>query len=155
MFVSKGFPFYTFPKFFLVNCNTQFTSINIMGGVSHSRNLSVYLSNLLKHQQTLSSPSKIYTLLVIWRLSQGGEWCENVYSKCKLFRGESHRLLYAMYHKDANNMTQTPTQRCRHRPATLLKTWFWHRCFPVNFARFLRTLFSYRTPLVAASVLNV
>ena len=27
------------------------------------------------------------------------------------------------------------------RPATLLKKRFWHRCFPVNFAKFLRKLF--------------
>ena len=27
------------------------------------------------------------------------------------------------------------------RPATLLKKILWHRCFPVNFAKFLRTLF--------------
>ena len=28
----------------------------------------------------------------------------------------------------------------------------WHRCFPVNFARFLRAPFPYRTPPVAVSV---
>ena len=27
------------------------------------------------------------------------------------------------------------------RPATLLKKWLWHRCFPVKFAKFLRTPF--------------
>ena len=27
------------------------------------------------------------------------------------------------------------------RPATLLEKRFWHRCFPVNFVRFLRTAF--------------
>ena len=27
------------------------------------------------------------------------------------------------------------------RPATLLKQRLWHRCFPVNFAKFLRTPF--------------
>ena len=27
------------------------------------------------------------------------------------------------------------------QPATLLKKRFWHRCFPVNFAKFLRTPF--------------
>ena len=32
------------------------------------------------------------------------------------------------------------------RPATLLKKKLWRRCFPVSFAKFLRTLF-YRTPL--------
>ena len=29
----------------------------------------------------------------------------------------------------------------RLRPGTLLKKRFWHRCFPVNIAKFLRTLF--------------
>ena len=36
-------------------------------------------------------------------------------------------------------------QRCSMkkdlRPATLLKKKLWHRCFPVNFAKFLKTLF--------------
>ena len=36
------------------------------------------------------------------------------------------------------------------RPTTLLKKRPWHRCFPVNFAKFSRTLFC-RTPPVAAS----
>ena len=31
------------------------------------------------------------------------------------------------------------------KPATLLKKILWHRCFPVNFAKFLRTLFLQRT----------
>ena len=31
------------------------------------------------------------------------------------------------------------------RPATLLKKRFWHRCFPVNFTKFLRTSFSQNT----------
>ena len=34
----------------------------------------------------------------------------------------------------------------------LLKKRLWYRCFPVNFAKFLRTPFFYRTPLVVASV---
>ena len=37
------------------------------------------------------------------------------------------------------------------RPATLLKKRLWHRCFPVNIVKFLRTPFFYRTSLVAAS----
>ena len=36
------------------------------------------------------------------------------------------------------------------RPATVLKKRLWRRGFPVNFLKFLRTLFR-RTPLVAAS----
>ena len=37
------------------------------------------------------------------------------------------------------------------RPATLLKKRLWYTCFPMNFAKFLRTPFFYRTSLVAAS----
>ena len=36
--------------------------------------------------------------------------------------------------------------------ATLLKKRFWHRCFPVNFAKFSRTPFFQKTPPVAASI---
>ena len=36
------------------------------------------------------------------------------------------------------------------RLVTLLKKKLWHRCFPVNFVKYLRTFF-YRTPSVAAS----
>ena len=36
-------------------------------------------------------------------------------------------------------------------PAILLKKRLQHRCFPVNFAKFLRNTFSQRTPPVAAS----
>ena len=37
------------------------------------------------------------------------------------------------------------------RPASLLKKILWHRRLPVNFAKFSRTLYFKRTPLVAAS----
>ena len=40
-------------------------------------------------------------------------------------------------------------QRCSMkkglRPATLLKKRLWHRCFPMNFAKFLRTIFLQNT----------
>ena len=38
------------------------------------------------------------------------------------------------------------------RPSTLLKKRLWHRCFPVSFAKFLKTTIFYRTPLVAAAI---
>ena len=37
------------------------------------------------------------------------------------------------------------------RPATLLKKSLWHRCYLVNFVKFSKNIFFYRTPLVAAS----
>ena len=36
--------------------------------------------------------------------------------------------------------------------ATLLKKRLWHRCSPVNFAKFFKNTFFYRTPVMAASV---
>ena len=40
----------------------------------------------------------------------------------------------------------------KQSPRRLLKKRLWHKFFPVNFAKFPRTPFFYRTPLVAASV---
>ena len=48
------------------------------------------------------------------------------------------------------NIFRTPFQLI-FRPGTLLKKRLWHRCFPVNYVKFLRASFFYRTPLVAAS----
>ena len=39
----------------------------------------------------------------------------------------------------------------RLRPEALLNKSHWHRCFPVSFAKFLRTPCFYGTPPVAAS----
>ena len=52
--------------------------------------------------------------------------------------------------KISQNSQENTCARKRLRPATLLKKRPWHRCFPVNFVKILRTPF-YRTPLVAAS----
>ena len=47
-----------------------------------------------------------------------------------------------------------PESLCQ-RPATLLKKRLRHSYFPVNFVKFLRTPFFYRTPPVATSVVSV
>ena len=41
------------------------------------------------------------------------------------------------------------------RPATLLENRLWHRSFPVNFEKFLRTPTFYRTPPVALSAIHI
>ena len=41
----------------------------------------------------------------------------------------------------SNSRFRSSRQRCSMRPATLVKKGLWHRCFPVNFAKFLRTLY--------------
>ena len=58
-----------------------------------------------------------------------------------------------MFLKISQNLQETTCARVTFltklqaysRPATLLKKGLWHRCFPVNFAKFLRALF-HRTP---------
>ena len=45
----------------------------------------------------------------------------------------------------------TKNLKCIKKPATLFKKRLRYRCFPVNFAKFLRETFFYRTPLLAAS----
>ena len=50
-------------------------------------------------------------------------------------------------------ISQNLQEKTRAR-VTLLKKRLWRRCFPVNFAKFLRTPFSDRTPVVAASIFN-
>ena len=39
------------------------------------------------------------------------------------------------------NFTKFTGKRLCHRPASLLKKRLWHKCFPVNFAKFLKTRF--------------
>ena len=61
---------------------------------------------------------------------------------------------------NAENLFHGPKHLCQSlfsnkvtglRPAKLLKKRLWHKCFPVNFAKFLRTFFFYRAPPVDAS----
>ena len=50
--------------------------------------------------------------------------------------------------KRINGIFHKPSRTSRNshqRPATLLKKKLWHRCFPVNFVKFLRTPFSQNT----------
>ena len=52
-------------------------------------------------------------------------------------------------------MYQKINERKKLRPATLLKKRLWHRCFPLKFREICeisKNTFSYRTPLVAASI---
>ena len=49
------------------------------------------------------------------------------------------------------SVSEAVVRRCSVKkvpPTTLLKKRLWHRCFPVNFAKFLRTPFFYRTLLL-------
>ena len=57
---------------------------------------------------------------------------------------------------DKNFSLPTCRVYSKNRPATLLKKRLQHRCFPVNFAKFLRTpTFFHITPPVAASIFSV
>ena len=60
----------------------------------------------------------------------------------KLYRGSRQETFLEISQNSRENTYA-------REPATLLKKSLWHRCFPVNFTKFLRTFF-YRTPPVAA-----
>ena len=49
------------------------------------------------------------------------------------------------------NIYNATERKYRSSSATLFKKILWHRCFLVNFVKFPKNTFSYRTPLVAAS----
>ena len=46
-----------------------------------------------------------------------------------------------LYLKIPQNSQESSCENYRHQPAILLKKRFWHRCFPVNFVKLLRTPF--------------
>ena len=48
------------------------------------------------------------------------------------------------FHK-IHRKTPVPESLLSLRPATLFKKRLWHRCFPLNFAKFLRAPFLYNT----------
>ena len=59
--------------------------------------------------------------------------CKGVPRNCEKFTGK--HLCPSLFFNKVTGL----------RPATLFKTRLWHRCFPVNFAKFLRTLFLQNT----------
>ena len=79
-----------------------------------------------------------------WRAIQGQAGQTNI---VKIPRHLYHvREIFPLAAKVFQWNSETVFQRCSVkwclRPATLLKKRLWHRCFPVNFVRFLRTPFS-------------
>ena len=53
-------------------------------------------------------------------------------------------LVHIFPHSDQNNSEYghfSRSESCRLRPATLLKMRIWHKCFPLNFVKSLRTPF--------------
>ena len=86
-----------------------------------------------------NSPFKLTRLTCIWRTTT----CRSSRRRCSLKKGVlrnfvkltgKHLCQSLLFNKVADL-----------RLATLLKKRFWHRCFPVNFAKFLRTLFLQNT----------
>ena len=64
----------------------------------------------------------------------------------------NEKLKFESNHKKTNhNQKQSPRVVLGLRPATLLKKRPWHSCFPVNFAKFLRTPFLTENLLAASA----
>ena len=61
--------------------------------------------------------------------------------KCLVWRGLVMPLVFRNYTKFTGKHLWQSLLVADLRPATLLKKRRWHRCFPMNFAKFLRTPF--------------
>ena len=115
----------------LVLCYAKFTAQKmkfcikdffIFCSVINSRQRSHWYGRLLWTIDTAVSPSKIL------RSSHGKHSTKNgVLRSFEKFTGWMHRKI----HRKNEGLN----------PATLLKKRLWHRCFPVNFKKFLRTAF--------------
>ena len=102
------------------------------------------------------------TPLVFWWFSMKtiSEWfSQNTSGGCFCLLSEAVSLrcsVKTMFSKISQNSQKSNSlffnKVAVFRPATLSRTGLWRRCFPVNSAKFLRTLF-YRTPTVAVFVL--
>ena len=97
----------------------------------------IYIGNIADTNQPIVSftdGSKDYVLIKKHALPPKWNQCElalrSSHQRCSLIKGVLRN--FAKFRKDL-------------RPATLLKKRLWHRCFPVNFAKFLRTPFLQNT----------
>ena len=68
----------------------------------------------------------------------------------KLFKRQKQPLEVLCVERFLRNLTKFTAKHLRqslffNKPSTLLKKSLWHRCFPVNFVKFLRTPFLQNT----------
>ena len=97
-------------------------------------------------------------------------YCRSSHQRCSIKKGilrnftkfTGERLCQSLFFNKVAGLHPWKRQKTRFSdvfrkcsPATLLKTRFWYRCFPVNFVKFLRTSFFHRTLLVVVSVFNL
>ena len=99
---------------------------------------SVHISDIFKARWALQNNLNLYkpkTCMCRYRLGQ-------------------HLVVLNLYSVSINKILNSQENTCARvsfliklqaPPATLLKKRLWHRCFPVNFAKFLRTPFSKNT----------
>ena len=116
-----------------------------------------YITKLSKLYYKILGKSKHYT-------TRRKEWTtlrkSKQYQTLILFGYCIEHLFYKFFTIQKQSLGCVPWKRCSwkfnkiHRktpvPESYLKKRLWHMYFPVNFVKFLRTPFFYRTPLVAA-----
>ena len=109
--------------------------------------LSVILKNLIlivEHNRKVSKLSPFQKNIYISSIQQ----CETPFSreenlkKCTSFRSSHQRCSIK---KGVLKISQNSQENTCARPATLSKKRLWHKCFPVNFAKFQRTIFLLNT----------
>ena len=90
--------------------------------------------------------SFIKNLQVKQRLAEPTDWCEKLRNTNVDYRSNRSRnfskfvfLKFSHYSQESPMLESLFNKVAGLRSATLLKKRLWHKCFPVNFAKFLRT----------------
>ena len=111
-----------------------------------------YLKNLIKVPFFLSEPWKPfshlsqsykphYKILALWWKTSliVKDWL-SLHHRCSI-----KKVFLDISQNSQENTCARVSFLMKLRPATLLKKWLWHRCFPVDCVKILRTLFSQNT----------
>ena len=105
---------------------------------SKERNNWKYLNEKSDNSEGNTCDIKVFRSTIIQPFQFEPEQKKNTCNK-------SHEKETKHIHASAANLLHIRLVTQGLKPATLLKKRLWHRCFPVNFAKFLRNLFLQNT----------
>ena len=99
------------------------------------------VTELLYSQRNKSSPPEVFCEKDVLENFAGKQLC--FHQRCSMKKGALRN--FAKFTGKHLCQSLIFNKVAGLRPATLLKKRLWHRCFPVNFAKFLRTPFLQNT----------
>ena len=101
--------------------------------------LDFVILSLLTNGSIISKPVHWFSGQMNWKVffNRKGSSCPKVFHRKSVFEN------FAIFTGKHLCQGLFFNKLARLRPVTLLKKRIWHRCFPINFAKFLRTPFLY------------